>query len=226
MSERTNSGAIARAEAYETAHSLTDTIHVQGTVAFSGASYSSPIGYGTASIAPSGNVAATSGSTAYKFPGNSQALITISGVSGPEAIGPITGSVGSYTYATAAPATPLDTHLLTVATYTLNYALGNSASYNVVFDAATGTTSQLMVIPSGVTVTVSDGGGTYNGSAFPATSAVTGANGLSTTASSLDYYDTSTSTDLGTVAPAPPGTTRSRRATRATRTTPAAPAAR
>ena len=77
------------------------------------------------------------------------------------------------------------------------------------------------------TTTVSDAGGTYNGSAFPASAtAVTGAGGLSTTAGSLDYYDTSTSTDLGTAAPAPPGTTRSRPATRATRTTQAAPAAR
>ena len=34
---------------------------------------------------------------------------------------------------------------------------------------------------------------------------MTGAGGLSATASSLDYYDTSTSTDLGTVAPSAAG---------------------
>ena len=53
---------------------------------------------------------------------------------------------------------------------------------------------------------MSDAGGTYNGSAFPATAtAVTGVVGLSTTASSLDYYDVSTSTDLGAVAPSAAG---------------------
>ena len=55
--------------------------------------------------------------------------------------------------------------------------------------------------PADTVTTVADLGGTYTGSAFQATSGVTGAGGLSTIASSLDYYDTDTSTDLGSNAP-------------------------
>ena len=59
---------------------------------------------------------------------------------------------------------------------------------------------QIVGLANSVT-TVADAGGTYNGSAFDPTSGVTGAGGLSTTATSFDYYDTDTSTDLGSTAP-------------------------
>ena len=55
---------------------------------------------------------------------------------------------------------------------------------------------------AGSTTTVVDAGGTYNGSAFAETSsAVTGAGGLSTTATSFDYLNTDTGADLGAAAP-------------------------
>ena len=57
------------------------------------------------------------------------------------------------------------------------------------------------VSPADSVTMVSDAGGTYTGSAIPAISGVTGAGGLSTIASSLDYHDTDTSTDLGSIAP-------------------------
>jgi uncharacterized delta-60 repeat protein len=50
------------------------------------------------------------------------------------------------------------------------------------------------------TTTVTDAGGAYNGSAFPATVAVTGA-GTITGSATLDYVDTDTNTDLGSLAP-------------------------
>ena len=65
----------------------------------------------------------------------------------------------------------------------------------------TSTTLTENVSPAGSVTTVADVGGTYNGSSFAATSAVTGADGLSTVASSFDYFDTDTSIDLGSTAP-------------------------
>jgi hypothetical protein len=50
------------------------------------------------------------------------------------------------------------------------------------------------------TVTVTDAGGTYDGSGFPATATVNGA-GTITGAVTLDYVNTDTNTDLGGVAP-------------------------
>lgn len=70
-----------------------------------------------------------------------------------------------------------------------NHLPSDGAAVAIVIDKASSTT------------TASDAGGTYDGSAFPDTSAVTGAGGLSTVADSLDYHNTDTSTDLGSTAP-------------------------
>ena len=54
------------------------------------------------------------------------------------------------------------------------------------------------------TTTVSDAGGVYTGSAFPASAAATGAGGLNDTSSAdftFDYVNTDTSADLHAVAP-------------------------
>ena len=69
---------------------------------------------------------------------------------------------------------------------------------NTVVADGTATVANTGTIPT--TTTVADAGGIYDGMAYPATSSVTGV-GLNTTATSLDYYDTDTNTDLGSNAP-------------------------
>jgi hypothetical protein len=73
-------------------------------------------------------------------------------------------------------------------------------------------TANFTITPATPTVTVSDAGGTYNGSAFPATGTVRGVNGAPTgtlegVGLSFTYYLGSTSgTNLGPSAPSRPGT--------------------
>jgi hypothetical protein len=75
-----------------------------------------------------------------------------------------------------------------------------SSNSNNYTDGSTTTLTET-VSPAGSVTTVADVGGTYYGSSFQATSTVTGAGGLNAVASSLDYYDIDTSTDLGSTAP-------------------------
>src|SRR5262249_55416957 len=73
-------------------------------------------------------------------------------------------------------------------------SLGDNPNYSV------STTDGMLKITKAIsTTTVSDAGGIYNASAFPATSSVTGA-GVVTGSASLDYYDITTGTDLGSTA--------------------------
>src|SRR5207249_2838868 len=76
-------------------------------------------------------------------------------------------------------------------------ALAATGNYTIgAFNAGT-----LTVKPAPSTVTVTDAGGTYDGAtAFAAAATVTGA-GTITGSATLDYYDNTTSTDLGSSAP-------------------------
>ncbi len=96
------------------------------------------------------------------------------------------GSLGGATSSSPVGVYPITQGTLAA---TGNYTIGT-------FNAGTLTVNQ-----ASSTTTVSDAGGTYDGTtAFAATSMVTGA-GTITGAATLDYYDVTTSTDMGTTAP-------------------------
>ena len=78
-------------------------------------------------------------------------------------------------------------------------------------------------VPAGAVTTVTDAGGTYDGTTAFAATVMVGA-GTITGSPSLDYSDNTTATDLGSTPRSTPATTRSPPPTPATPTTPAAPA--
>ena len=157
-------------------------------------SASSPLAFTIAQAASTTTVSDAGGTyNGSAFPATATAVTGAGGLSTTASSLDYYDTSTSTDLGTAAPSAAGD--YTVTATYTGDANHTSSASSPLAFTIA----------QAGSTTTVSDAGGTYNGSAFPATSAVTGAAGLSTTASSLDYYDTSTSTDLGTVAPTAAG---------------------
>jgi hypothetical protein len=139
----------------------------QSIISLSFTGLTSPsIAYGTASVTLSGSLA--NGDLAP--PDTESVQITLDGVTQSAAFG--TGGAFSTTFGTStlpASATP----------YTVTYSYASDANF-----AAAATTSTVTVGQATPTVSVTDSGGTYDGSAFAATASVTGASGQA--ASSLE----------------------------------------
>ena len=102
-----------------------------------------------------------------------------------------------------------------VTLYTTSLSGTNAASYNQAWSfsnanynsAGESGTLSFSIGQASTTTTVADAGGTYNGSAFPASGTVTGAGGLSTTPTSFSYVGTGSTTYGPTsVAPTNAGT--------------------
>ena len=114
-------------------------------------------------------------------------------------ITPITAGSQTGTFSNASPTPPATSALVASANITNNpYAYGVSASY-----ASSASIPLTLVQGAMPTVTVSDAGGTYNGSAFPATALVAGivsgvdntpASSLESVTPTLTYYAGTTAT--------------------------------
>ena len=87
-------------------------------------------------------------------------------------------------------------HPSAVGTYTVVANFAGSTDYK----STTSTPTTFTISQATPTVAVSDAGGTYSGSAFPATATVNGNGSLETVTPTLTYYAGSTAT--GTAAPA------------------------
>jgi hypothetical protein len=150
------------------------------------------ITYGTASVTLAGHLAANAGQELV--PAGEIVTVTLNGVSRPALLDG--GDNFSATF---------DTHALSVSgsPYVISYGYAGDADFNAASDSST----TLIVVPATPVVSVTDAGGVYTGNPFPATVLITGVVGaaggsLEGVAPTLTYYAGSSAT--GTPLPGAP----------------------
>ena len=96
-----------------------------------------------------------------------------------------TGPVTAVFYAgTAATGTPLNASPIAAGTYTADLTYAGDANYT----AATGAPVSFTINHAAATVSVTDAGGTFNGSTYPATATVNGTTSLEGFTPTITYY--------------------------------------
>ena len=138
---------------------------------------STPVTFTVAQATPTVSVTDAGGTyNGATFP----AFATVDGDSSLEGVSPTV----TYYAGNIASGTPLSGPPITAGTYTVVASFADSTDYG----SATSTPVTFTIAQATPTVTVTDAGGTYTGSAFPATAKVNGQNSLEGVSPTFTYY--------------------------------------